>query len=101
MDFTFSDDQDALRESVRAFLAREAPSAYVREMADDERGFTDEVWDKLAELGWPGLLVPETNAGLGLGLVDMAVVMEEMGRLPLPGPFFSSSVFATLAARRL
>ena len=101
MDFTFSDDQDALRESVRAFLAREAPSAYVREMADDERGFTDEVWDKLAELGWPGLLVPETNGGLGLGLVDMAVVMEEMGRLPLPGPFFSSSVFATLAARRL
>ncbi len=70
-------------------------------MADDERGFTDAVWDKLAELGWPGLLVPETNGGVGLGLVDMAVLMEEMGRLPLPGPFFSSSVFATLAARRL
>jgi alkylation response protein AidB-like acyl-CoA dehydrogenase len=101
LDFTFSDDQDALRESVRAFLAREAPGAYVREMADDERGFTDEVWDKLAELGWPGLLVPEANGGLGLGLVEMAVVMEEMGRLPLPGPFFSSSVFATLTARRL
>jgi alkylation response protein AidB-like acyl-CoA dehydrogenase len=101
LDFTFSDDQDALRESVRAFLARETPSSYVREMADDERGFTDAMWDKLAELGWPGLLVPEANGGLGLGLVDMAVVMEEMGRLPLPGPFFSSSVFATLAARRL
>ena len=101
MDFTFSDDQDALRESVRAFLAREAPSRYVRDMADDERGFTDSVWDKLAVLGWPGLLVPETNGGVGLGLVDMAVLMEEMGRLPLPGPFFSSSVFATLAARRL
>jgi len=101
LDFTFSDDQDALRETVRAFLAREAPGAYVREMADDERGFTDPVWDKLAELEWPGLLVPEANGGLGLGLVDMAVVMEEMGRLPFPGPFFSSAVFATLAARRL
>ena len=101
MDFTFSDDQDALRESVRAFLTREAQGGYVREMADDERGFTDAMWDKVAELGWPGLLVPESNGGLGLELVDMAVVMEEMGRLPFPGPFFSSAVFATLAARRL
>ena len=78
MDFTFSDDQDALRESVRAFLTREAASGYVREMADDERGFTDAMWEKIAELGWPGLLVPESNGGIGLGLVDMAVVMEEM-----------------------
>ena len=101
MDFTFSDDQDALRESVRAFLTREAQGGYVREMGDDERGFTDAMWDKVAELGWPGLLVPESNGGLGLELVDMAVVMEEMGRLPFPGPFFSSAVFATLAARRL
>ena len=101
MDFTFSDDQDALRGSVRSFLEREAPDQYVRAMADDERGFTDEVWDKVAELGWPGLLVPEANGGLGLGLVDMAVVMEEMGRLPFPAPFFSSAVFATLAARAL
>ena len=69
MDFTFSDDQDALRESVRAFLAREAQSGYVREMADDQRGFTDAMWDKVAELGWPGLLVPESNGGIGLGLV--------------------------------
>jgi alkylation response protein AidB-like acyl-CoA dehydrogenase len=84
LDFTFSDDQDALRESVRAFLTREAQGGYVREMADDERGFTDAMWDKVAELGWPGLLVPESNGGLGLELVDMAVVMEEMGRLPLP-----------------
>ncbi|MCJ7437217.1 MAG: acyl-CoA/acyl-ACP dehydrogenase [Acidimicrobiia bacterium] len=101
MDFTFSDDQDALRDAVRAFLANEAPDAYVRAMADDERGFTDELWSKIAGVGWPGLLVPEAQGGLGLGLVDMAVVMEEMGRLPFPGPFFSSAVLATLAARYL
>ena len=101
MDFTFSDDQDALRESVRSFLTREAPSEYVRAMADDERGFTDEVWEKIAGLGWPGLLVPEADGGLGLGLVDMVVVMEEMGRRAFPGPFFSSAVLATLAARAL
>jgi alkylation response protein AidB-like acyl-CoA dehydrogenase len=101
MDFQFSADQDALRDAVRGFLVNEAGSEYVRAMADDERGLTDDMWRRLADMGWPGLLVPETHGGLGLGLVDMVVVMEEMGRLPFPGPFFSSSVLATLAARRL
>ncbi len=99
MDFTFSDDQDALRDGVRSFLAAEAAGAYVRAMAEDARGFTDGFWDQVTALGWPGLLVPEEHGGLGLGLVDMVVVMEEMGRLPLPGPYFSSAVMATLAAR--
>ena len=101
MDFTFSDDQDLLRESVRSFLGREAPGSYLAAMAEDDAGATPELWAHLAELGWPGLLVPEANGGLGLGLVDMTVVLEEMGRLPLPGPFFSSAVLATLAARSL
>src|SRR5581483_305243 len=101
MDFTFSQDQEALRDAVRSFLTNEAPNAYVRAMADDERGFTDDLWQRIGEMGWPGLLVSEEHGGLGLGLVDMVVVMEEMGRLPFPGPFFSSSVFATIAANRL
>jgi alkylation response protein AidB-like acyl-CoA dehydrogenase len=101
MEFTFSDDQDALREAVRSFLAKESPSAYVRSMMEDERAFTDEVWDQLVELGWTGLLVPDDLGGLGLGMVDLAVVLEEMGRVPFPGPYLSSAVFATLAARRL
>src|SRR6266508_1934664 len=101
MDFTFSEDQEALRGAVRSFLTNEAPGTYVRAMADDERGFTDEHWDKVTEMGWPGLLVPPDHGGIGLGLVDMVVVMEEMGRLPLPGPFFSSSLLATVASRRL
>ncbi len=101
MDFQFSADQDALREAVRSFLTNEAPGAYVREMAEDDRGFRDEFWDAIATMGWPGLLVPEAQGGLGLGLVDMTVVMEETGRRSLPGPLFSSSVFATLAARWL
>ncbi len=101
MDFTFSDDQDALRDTVRSFLAQHTAGEYVAAMADDQRGFTDEVWARTAALGWPGLLVSEAHGGLGLGLVDMTVVMEEMGRIPLPGPFFSSAVLATLAARAL
>jgi alkylation response protein AidB-like acyl-CoA dehydrogenase len=101
MDFTFNDDQDELRRTVRSFLERESPSTYVRAMVDDDRGYTDAVWDRMVELGWNGLLVPEPNGGVGLGLVDVVVVMEEMGRVPFPGPYFSSAVFATLAARRL
>src|SRR5436190_20099224 len=102
MDFVFSPEQEALRESVRAFMAAEAPMAYVRRMAEhDEAGVTPDVWRKIVDLGWTGLLVPESAGGLGLGLVDAVVVQEEMGRALFPGPFFSSSILATLAARAL
>lgn len=101
MDFTFSSEQEALRSTVRDVLADRAPSLYVRSMLEDERGFSDAVWASLAEMGWTGVLVPESSGGLGLGLVDIIVVLEEMGRLPFPGPFLSSAVVATIAARRL
>jgi alkylation response protein AidB-like acyl-CoA dehydrogenase len=70
-------------------------------MIEDERGVTDDVWSAVVDLGWPGLLVPDALGGLGLGLVDAVVVLEEMGRVPFPGPFFSSAVLATLASVRL
>ncbi|HET9729012.1 MAG TPA: acyl-CoA dehydrogenase family protein [Acidimicrobiia bacterium] len=102
MDFTFSAEQDALRGAVRAFMRAEAPKEYVRQMAEhDAAGFTPEVWSKIVELGWTGLLVPEAQGGLGLGLIDAVVVQEEMGRAVFPGPFFSSAIAATLAARAL
>jgi alkylation response protein AidB-like acyl-CoA dehydrogenase len=101
VDFTFSADQEDLRRTVRAFLASRSPKAYVQAMAEDDRGFTDEVWDEVVAMGWPALLVPEEHGGLGLGLVDMVVVMEEMGRALFPGPWLSSAVLATLAARQL
>lgn len=101
MDFTFSEDQDALRDAVRGFLADKAPNSYVRAMAEDDRGITDEIWNAIVEMGWTGLLVPQAQGGLGMGLVDAVVVMEEMGRLPFPGPFFSSAIFATIAANHL
>jgi alkylation response protein AidB-like acyl-CoA dehydrogenase len=102
MDFTFSADQDALRDAVRSFLAAEAPSAYVRRMAEhDDTGITPELWNRIVDLGWTGLLVPEALGGLGLGIVDAVVVQEEMGRAVFPGPYFSSAIVATLAAREL
>ncbi len=70
-----------------------------RSDARDGLGLAD--WDALVELGWTGLLVPEEFGGLGLGLVDAVVVLEEMGRVVFPGPYFASAVIATIAARRL
>jgi alkylation response protein AidB-like acyl-CoA dehydrogenase len=102
VDFTFSADQQALRDSVRAFLAAEAPKDYVRRMAEhDDVGITPELWRKIVDLGWTGLLVPEAHGGLGLGMLDAVVVQEEMGRAVFPGPYYSSAITATLAARAL
>jgi alkylation response protein AidB-like acyl-CoA dehydrogenase len=101
MEFALDDDQQALQTTARQFLAQPAPSAYVRAMTEDDAGVTDEFWSALVELGWVGLLVPEEHGGAGMGLLEMMVVLEEMGRLPLPGPFLSSSVLATMAAVRL
>ena len=92
MDFEFSADQELLRETVRRFLAERAPLSYVRARLDDDRGTSDEVWAGLAALGVTGLLVPEEHGGAGMGMVEMGVVLEEMGRAAQPGPFRSSAL---------
>jgi alkylation response protein AidB-like acyl-CoA dehydrogenase len=92
MDFGFSEEQEMLRKSARDFLAKESPMPYVRKMMEDDRGFTDDLWKKMADLGWMGLILPEEHGGAGLDFVDLIVVLEEMGRVVLPGPFFSTVV---------
>jgi alkylation response protein AidB-like acyl-CoA dehydrogenase len=101
VDFTFSEEQEALRSTARSFLDREVGATHVRAMLDDERGFTDDLWRRFADLGWTGVLVPEARGGAGLGMLEVVVLAEEMGRLPMPGPWLSSSVAATLIAARL
>src|SRR2546422_1386657 len=97
MDFGFSEEQEMLRKSARDFLAKESPMTYVRQMMEDERGFRDEQWKKMAELGWLGLILPEEYGGAGGDFVDMVVVLEEMGRVVLPGPFFSTAILGGVA----
>ncbi|MBV8385419.1 MAG: acyl-CoA/acyl-ACP dehydrogenase [Acidimicrobiia bacterium] len=98
MDFEFSEEQEALRASVRRFLVEQAPiQPYVRDLYGDPRGTTDAVWKGLAELGATGLLVPEEHGGGGMGMVDVGVVLEELGRAVHPGPFLSSAVAAVTA----
>jgi alkylation response protein AidB-like acyl-CoA dehydrogenase len=101
VEFTFSDDQEALRAAVRRFVEERLPIAVVRRLADEDAPFPDDLWQEMAGLGWTGLLVGEEHGGLGLGLVDLVVLQEELGRVPVGGPWFSSAVFATLAARHL
>lgn len=90
MDFGFNEEQELLRKSAVDFLSKECPMTYVRQMMEDERGYSEELWNKMAELGWMGLIYPEEYGGSGLSMVDLVVVLEEMGKASLPGPFFST-----------
>jgi alkylation response protein AidB-like acyl-CoA dehydrogenase len=90
MEFGFSEQQNLLRASARQFLERESPPDVVRRMSDDPQGYPPNLWQKMAALGWMGLVLPETYAGSGLSFVDLTILMEEMGRVLLPAPFFSS-----------
>lgn len=97
MDLNFSESQEILRKSARDFLEAECPPSLVKEMESDPRGYPDKLWKGLADMGWPGILVPEAYGGHGGSLLDLIVVMEEAGRAALPGPFFSTAVLGGLA----
>jgi alkylation response protein AidB-like acyl-CoA dehydrogenase len=99
MNFELTDDQRAIQRTARDFLAAEYPPAEVRRLAyDSPRGFTDDGWARICELGWPALLIAEEHGGLGLGVVELAVVQEELGAALAPSPFLSTVVAAALIA---
>ena len=98
MNFDFTDDQQAIKRTAHDFLAARYKSELIRELAADERGFTDEQWSELSELGWPGVLVSEEHGGLGLGAVELVVIAEEMGYALAPSPFHSDICAALLLA---
>ncbi|HYO90513.1 MAG TPA: acyl-CoA dehydrogenase family protein, partial [Pyrinomonadaceae bacterium] len=99
MDFDLSKPQKLLKESAREFLARECGPERVRSLMESETAYDEGLWQAIADQGWTGLLVPEEHGGLGLGLVEMAAVAEEMGRACLPGPFLSTLMAAALVER--
>jgi alkylation response protein AidB-like acyl-CoA dehydrogenase len=96
VDFEFSADQEMLRDSVRRFLSDKAPISYVRDAYDDPGDALgrDAVWDGLRDIGAIGLLVPEEFGGAGMGMVDAAVVLEELGRALCPVPYASTAIGA-------
>jgi alkylation response protein AidB-like acyl-CoA dehydrogenase len=99
MDFDLSKPQQLLQQSAREFLARECSHEKVRALMESETAFDEKLWQGIADQGWTGLIVPEEFGGLGLGMVELAVVAEEMGRAVLPSPFISTLWAAALIAR--
>jgi alkylation response protein AidB-like acyl-CoA dehydrogenase len=97
MNFGFNDEQELLRSTARKFFDNEFPSMTVRTLMEDSSGMTPELWKKLAEQGWLGLIAPEEHGGMALGIVDLVVLLEEMGRAVVPGPFFSTVLLGGLA----
>ena len=97
MNFGFNEEQELLRSTARKFFDNECGSETVRKLMDSPEGMTPDLWKKLAEQGWLGLIVPDEHGGMGLGIVDLVVLMEEMGRAVVPGPFFSTVLLGGLA----
>jgi len=94
MDYGLSEQQEMLKKTARDFLITECPKSLVKKMVADERGYPLELWQKMAELGWIGLVFPEKYGGSGCSFLDLAVLLEETGRACLPGPFFATVVVA-------
>lgn len=99
MDFDLSKPQKLLKESARDLLARECKHDRVRALMDSETAFDPALWQAIADQGWTGLVIPEAYGGLGLGVVELAAVAEEIGRECMPGPFLATLFASALIAR--
>ena len=96
MDLGLNEEQEMLRKSARDFLRRECSKQLVRQLDESETGHSPELWLKMAELGWMGLVFPEEYGGDGHNFLDLAILLEEMGYNIVPGPFFSTVVLGGL-----
>jgi alkylation response protein AidB-like acyl-CoA dehydrogenase len=96
VDLSLTEPQELLRASARSFVEREAPRHAVVAVHRGETGLLPTLWRKASELGWPGILIPAEYGGSESSLTDAAVLFEELGRGPVPGPFFSSGVLGAL-----
>ena len=96
MDFALSEEQEMLRNSARDFLTKECPKTLIRQMETDEKGFPANLWKGMADLGWMGLVYPEQYGGSGMTFLDLAVLIEELGRAIVPAPFLSTVVYCGL-----
>jgi alkylation response protein AidB-like acyl-CoA dehydrogenase len=102
MALVLNDEQNMLRDHARGFLSKNAPIAHFRQLRDskDATGFSRPLWKEFVDLGWAGILIPQDHGGLGLGHVEVGVVMEELGRTLTPSPFLSTAVLAASAIAR-
>ncbi len=92
MDFSFSEEQEMFRTSVRDFLQKECPRTLVREIEEQKKDFSHDIYRKMADLGWLGIMIPDEYGGLGGNWVDMAIFYEEAGRALLQSPHLTTVV---------
>src|SRR5215471_20889782 len=100
MEFELNETQRLFQRSARELFAQECPPTLVREMIEKNEPYSETIWNKLVEQGWTGLVFGEEDGGLGLGMVEMAVAFEEMGRALVPGPYLSTVPLAGTALLR-
>ena len=94
MDLRLNEDQSMMKKVAADFVKSEAPSYVITEWFQKKIAFMPELYQKTAEVGWLGMMLPEEYGGGGASCTDCAAVFEELGRGPLPGPYFSSGVLA-------
>jgi alkylation response protein AidB-like acyl-CoA dehydrogenase len=99
MDIGFSEEQELLRDTARKFLDASCSTKFVRECMATPEAMTPEFWSRIAEQGWLGINFAEDDGGSGLGLVDLVVLMEEMGRAVMPGPYLATALLGGAAIR--
>jgi len=92
MDLGLDEQQELLRNFARDFLEKECPEQLVREMEEDEKGYSPDLWQKMAKQGWMGLIIPEQFDGTGMNICELVVLLEEFGRALVPGPFIPTVV---------
>ena len=97
MDFGLNETQELIRSSAAEYLADRSPSDFVRAMADDDRGFADDFWQEIGELGWLGLIVPESYGGSGMDMIDMSALLSQWGVSLAPGPLVESAIVSASA----
>jgi alkylation response protein AidB-like acyl-CoA dehydrogenase len=96
MDFSFTEEQEMLRASARDFLEKECPEDVIKDVEAGNLGYSPDLWRKIADLGWLGLVYPEQYGGAGMNIIDLAVLYEGIGQAMFPSPYMSTVVLGGL-----
>jgi alkylation response protein AidB-like acyl-CoA dehydrogenase len=96
LDLSFSDFDEMLMNAGMDFLRRETPKLVIQELLDSETGRTETIWNKAAEMGWLGIIIPEAYGGMESNMVSAGALFETLGTAPMPGPYFSSAILGSL-----
>ena len=96
LDLSLSENEEMLKNTALSFLEREVPKDVMMDIHDSDTGYTEDIWQKMVDMGWLGIIIPEEYGGVEYPLTSAGVLFETLGTGPLPGPYFSSSILGSL-----